>query len=312
MAGSAIHGADHREVIRSLSAEQRRALTEKSNLAGVKALLVHWGAICVVSLLIVERVFMWQLLLPVQGVLLVFLFTLMHETIHRTAFANKTINDVIANLCALVLVLPATWFREFHLAHHRYTQDKERDPELQSAKPETPWQYILHLSGLPIWLSHLKTLLVNAAGKCDEPYVPESKLAAVQNEARWMLFAYFVLASLSILSGSTVLVLVWLIPVLLGQPFLRLYLLAEHGRCAFVANAFENTRTTFTSSLVRMLAWNMPYHAEHHAYPMVPFFRLSEFHELVKEHLSVTERGYARFNKQYWAQINEKNHNVIS
>ena len=73
---------------------------------------------------------------------------------------------------------------------------------------------------------------------------------------------------------TAVLLWVWIIPALLGQPFLRLYLLAEHGCCAFVANMFENSRTTFTGPLVRFLAWNMPYHAEHHAFPTVPFYRL--------------------------------------
>lgn len=30
-------------------------------------------------------------------------------------------------------------------------------------------------------------------------------------------------------------------------------------------------RATLTLSLVRLFAWNMPYHAEHHTYPAVPF-----------------------------------------
>ena len=64
---------------------------------------------------------------------------------------------------------------------------------------------------------------------------------------------------------------------LLGQPFLRAYLLAEHARCPHVANMLENTRTTFTTALVRLIAWNMPFHAEHHAYPAVPFHKLPRF-----------------------------------
>ncbi|WP_246694633.1 fatty acid desaturase, partial [Mesorhizobium sp. M2D.F.Ca.ET.147.01.1.1] len=70
-------------------------------------------------------------------------------------------------------------------------------------------------------------------------------------------------------------------PALLGQPFLRLYLMAEHGRCPLVANMLENTRTTLTNWFVHKLAWNMPYHAEHHAYPGVPFHQLPEFHRLI-------------------------------
>ena len=88
-------------------------------------------------------------------------------------------------------------------------------------------------------------------------------------------------------------------PVLFGQPFLRAYLLAEHARCPHVANMLENTRTTFTTALVRFVAWNMPYHAEHHAYPAVPFHKLPRFHQIVRAHLRSTERGYVRFHRRF-------------
>lgn len=45
------------------------------------------------------------------------------------------------------------------------------------------------------------------------------------------------------------------------------------------------TRSIRTPALWCWLLWNMPYHAEHHAWPSVPFHRLPELHEEVKEHL---------------------------
>ena len=114
-----------------------------------------------------------------------------------------------------------------------------------------------------------------------------------------MLAIYAVIAVTGALAGAEWLIWCWLLPMLLGQPFLRLYLLAEHGLCPHVADMFENTRTTFTGQAVRWLAWNMPYHAEHHAYPNVPFHKLPELHALTRPHLKVTERGYARFHWTY-------------
>ena len=92
---------------------------------------------------------------------------------------------------------------------------------------------------------------------------------------------FLVAAGLSLVWTDVVL-WVWVVPALLGQPFLRLYLLAEHGDCPEVANMFENTRTTFTTRAVRWLAWNMPYHVEHHVWPTVPFHRLPEVHGLIE------------------------------
>ena len=86
--------------------------------------------------------------------------------------------------------------------------------------------------------------------------------------------------------------------MLLGQPFLRLYLLAEHGRCATVANMLENTRTTLTNRAVRWIAWNMPYHTEHHVWPTVPFHRLPELHRLMRPHLAEVSPGYVPFHRE--------------
>jgi len=290
---------DHRAFIRTLSAEQRRSLTLKSDSRGLLALTFHWGAIIAIGCLIAWRVPFWPLLLPIQGVLIVFLFTLLHETVHRTAFASQWINDWVARICGLAILLPSEWFRYFHFAHHRHTQDPENDPELADPKPETVAGYILHVSGIPIWRSHTKTLFRLAIDGGNDSFTPPSGRLKVRREARAMLGFYVALAFVSIYVGSALPVYVWIVPVLLGQPFLRLYLLAEHGRCPFVANMLENSRTTFTNIVVRQLAWNMPYHSEHHSYPVVPFYKLPELHRLVRDHLRTTERGYRRFHKAY-------------
>ena len=125
---------------------------------------------------------------------------------------------------------------------------------------------------------------------------PKRRKAKVHLEARIFVAAYAALALGSVALWSTALAWAWIVPVLFGQPFLRAYLLAEHARCPHVANMLENTRTTFTTALVRFVAWNMPFHAEHHAYPAVPFHKLPRFHEIVRAHLRSTERGYVRFH----------------
>jgi len=256
-------------------------------------------------LLILRGVPMWQLLLPVQGVLLVFLFTLLHETSHKTPFESDWLNDIAGHVCGFVIALPATWFRYFHFAHHKHTQVTGKDPELDSPKPSTWLGYARHVSGIPIWISHVKTLVKNARGLMSERYIPTPRRAAIIRESRLYLLGYAGLLAVSIWHASMALIYIWLLPALLGQPFLRLYLLAEHGRCPLVANMFENTRTTFTSRLIRALAWNMPYHTEHHTYPSVPFHRLPELHEMIRPHLRETSDGYAAFHREYTSEVLE-------
>ena len=68
----------------------------------------------------------------------------------------------------------------------------------------------------------------------------------------------------------------------------------------------DNTRTTFTNAFVRFIAWNMPYHVEHHVYPSVPFHKLPEFHAHINAYIMHKQNGYFRFNQDYlvdsWAQ----------
>lgn len=294
---------DHRAIIASLSAAERAELTRRSDAPGLFRFAVHSGCILVGAALILAGIPFWWLLLVPQGILIIFLFTALHEAIHETAFRSARLNLAAADIAGFLVLMPPVWFRYFHFAHHRHTHDPDNDPELMSPKPETAVQYLRYLSGIPLWIGMAKTILRNAFFDSAEPYVPEKGQAKVRREARLFLLLYALLAIGSVAVGSAALLWIWVVPVLLGQPFLRAYLLAEHTRCPHVANMLENTRTTFTTALVRFIAWNMPYHAEHHAYPAVPFHKLPRFHEVVQTHLKVTERGYARFNRRFWAGL---------
>ncbi|MFN3641408.1 MAG: fatty acid desaturase [Gemmobacter sp.] len=291
---------DHRAFLAALPAGVRAGLVATADGPGLRRAGGHLGAIAGLGVLIAAGVPGWWLLLVSQGVLVVFLFTALHEASHRTPFATRWMNDALAALAGFLLLLPPEWFRAYHFAHHRFTQDPLRDPELASPKPATRAALLWHCTGLPTWAGAIRVLLRNAARGAPEDFVPPRLAGRMRAEARAMLALYAALAGVSVAAGSAVLVWVWVVPALLGQPFLRVYLLAEHGRCAFVADMFENTRTTFTSRLVRWLAWNMPYHAEHHAFPAVPFHRLPALHALARGHLKVTAPGYRAFARETW------------
>ena len=286
---------DHRTAITNLDPALRESLVERSDGPGLLRFSFHLGAILALGTLIALRVPLWFALLPVQGILIVFLFTALHECTHETAYKSSCLNTTVSNISSFLILIPPAWFRFFHFAHHRHTHDVARDPELQTPKPSTLIGYVKHVSGLPLWIAAVGTLLRNAAGRSDD-FVPEKAKGRVIFEARVMLALYVLIAAASVFWESTLVIWTWIVPALLGQPFLRLFLLAEHTNCPHVDNMFENTRTTFTTRLVRLVAWNMPFHAEHHALPTVPFHKLPELHDAVREHLKTTADGYARFN----------------
>ncbi len=289
---------DHTALIKSLSPETKAALTQRSDHAGLRHLALYVLAIAVCTAGIAAQVPLWPLLMLPQGILLVFLFTLSHECTHQTPFRTVWMNEWVGHVIGALIMLPFIWFRYFHLAHHKYTNDPERDPELEGGpRPENLPQWLKYLSGWGYWRGMVMTLYTNAFGTIAAPYIPARRQDDMRREAR-IIIALYVIVAASLLASPMALWL-WLIPLLIGQPFLRLYLLAEHGLCPPVANMLENSRTTYTNRLVRFLAWNMPYHAEHHAYPNVPFHQLPVFHRMTQAHLKSTSDGYAAFTGDY-------------
>ena len=295
--------ADHHSFLRSLDPATRSTLTAQHDLPGLLHLAGHAGLIFSLVTLIAIGVPGWPILMLPLGILVVFLFTLLHEVSHDTVFRAKWANRAVAWVAGFILILGPAWFRYFHLAHHRHTHDPDRDPELATPKPVNMRQYIWHISGIPLWGAVLRALWTNMRGKGEDAYVPDRQRGWITTEARILATGYAVLLLGSLATGSAMLLWVWIIPMLLGQPFLRLYLMAEHTLCPHSADMFENTRTTFTTRAIRLLAWNMPYHAEHHAFPTVPFHQLPALHELTRAHLRQTADGYADFHADYRARL---------
>ncbi len=269
-------------------------LVRRSDGRGLGQFLGHLAALTATGLLVAQTqgTFWLAPALLLHGVVLAFLFAPLHETIHRTAFRGRRLNDAVAWLCGLSLLLPPDFFRAFHFAHHRTTQDPARDPELTTPKPASVTQYLWLASGLPFWRERITTLLRHAMGRIEENFIAEHLRPAIVREARIALAVYGAIALASVLLESWAAVLYWVLPALLGQPALRLFLMAEHTGCPLVPGMLENSRTTRSNPLVRALSWNMPFHAEHHAYPALTFHALPAAHGLLKDRIAVRATGY--------------------
>lgn len=238
-----------------------------------------------------------------HGIALVFLFCLAHEAIHRTAFATRALNDWAARGAGFLLMLPAESFRHFHLAHHRHTQDPARDPEL-ATPPVRSWAgYLWRLSGAPYWIGQSRSLITASFGGALPDHVPPRARARVRREARFHLGLYGAIAGLSCLAGTSAAWTYWVMPMLLGMPALRAFLMAEHTACPQVPDMLANTRTTFTARLVRWISWEMPFHTAHHAAPTVPFHHLADLNARIEEALRSTADGYGEAHRQIRAQF---------
>ena len=231
-----------------------------------------------------------------HGIFLVFLFTPLHECVHRTAFRTVWINKAVAEVCGFLLMLPPRWFTAFHMAHHRFTQDPARDPELAGPKPTSLGGYLYMLTGIDYWYRMIKGLVGRAAGQAPGTFLDSRSRRRSIVEARVYLALYLAIGLISALTDPRPVLVLWVGPALLGQPFLRAYLLSEHWGCPSVKDMWANTRSVVSIAPIRWLAWNMPYHAEHHANPGIPFHALPAYGAAMEGSRKVEAAGYLPFH----------------
>ena len=277
-------------------------LARRDNIHGVIHIAGHFllMGLCAGFLALAEEPWsrgFWTLTL---GGLLVFLFAPLHETIHKTAFRSMLLNRMVAHLCGFLIFLPPNYFRAFHMAHHRYTQLPGKDPELATPKPRSMREYLIYLTGLVYWKAQGRMLVLYALGLRRDRFVSAGKHGKVVREARVYLVLYLAILFASLYLESSWVLQYWILPLIVGQPFLRSFLLAEHTE---VSGMMENTRTTLCNPALRWLCWNMNHHVEHHAYPAVPFHGLPAAHLHMRDGITHLASGYLQVHRQVVASL---------
>jgi len=275
-------------------------LLERSDWDGAVRLTLHLSAMAVTGKLVFLVMPVWFLLIPamaLHGVTIVTLFAPMHECTHRTAFASRRANLVVGWLAGLLSFYNSSFYWHFHSWHHRYTQDPARDPELMIPKARSRREYFQEIAAINFWRVRVIDYPRLALGLARElPFVPESARRPIALSMSAQFLVYLGVAA-AIAAGWTAPLYYWFLPVVLAQPLLRALLIAEHTGCSLDDNGLTNTRTTLARLPVRLLMWNMPFHAEHHLYPAVPFHHLPAMHLRLRERLAHIAPGYVAANR---------------
>ena len=291
-----------------LTPAELQALSRRSDRSGALQIGIH-VALIAGGVWLVATADRWTLLpaMLLLGIAQAALFAPIHETMHNTAFASRRANAWVGWLAACPSLLNRQFYTAFHLAHHRHTQDPERDPELGGPKPDNAASYLARIGALPYWRTRLGVLRDGWRGDLSAyPYITDRVAPEVVASLRLMSLFVLACAALSmVLVGWWAPLVFWLIPQAIGQPFLRLYLLTEHTLCSMDANGLTNTRTTLTNAAMRLLMWNMSYHTEHHLYPSIPFHRLPAAHATLRSRLGVLQHGYVAWHVGFLRRLRQ-------
>lgn len=124
------------------------------------------------------------------------------------------------------------------------------------------------------------------------PWAPPEQRARLAWETRVVAIVWLalVIAALIGIPGAR-----WLlVALILSHLFQAVWLTTEHRGLPSEGTILARTRTMRPAAFIRWWLWNMNYHAEHHAWPAIPWYALPAVHERITEHLDHQAQGYWR------------------
>ena len=293
-----------------LTKEKKEALVKKSNHPALFRFVLLFSLYLFFSLGIVVTwagpIWLFLICVFVYGVLCCSMFACLHETVHNTAFKTLWLNRFAAFFAGIAHVYPSLMIQEIHFTHHRHTHIPGKDPEISIGNNPLPTLvsnlplYLAWVSGLPLYIFKNVISILGALGmpefirKRAFPYVrPNIRLKLFLNSLSVVLVqvAFFLLA-IYVNPGFWGLFLGQAV----GHCFLASYTIAEHTGLPNEGTIFDKTRSIKASKLVNFIMWNMPYHAEHHAYPEIPFYSLPKLHELMNDEIMHKDKTHPLFH----------------
>lgn len=268
--------------------ERLRALGAKRDGPGAARFAVQGLLLVITSTALVLAPAGWPLVVAMTaaGLVQYTFFGPLHECCHGTPFASRRLHAVVSWTASFVQFFGPSLMRSFHFAHHRHTHELAKDPELGGMAFMARWprglMWLVTVSGLPILMARTGWLLLTTVNPPWSvwtktlPFVQPADRAAIVRDSRVL----FLLHAALIAAG------VWWWPPLLrwygaawvGHAFLSVHITCEHRGLPEGGDVLDRTRSFGGNRLLDWFLWNMPYHAEHHAYPAVPFHALPALH----------------------------------
>lgn len=287
-----------------IAPERLRELQQRRNGPSARRFsaqsLAYFGSAA--ALVLVDDLALVIVLLLCNGVVQFGMFGMLHESCHNTVFTSRALNRLAGWVAALGQPMSPALMRAFHFEHHRHTHELARDPELGGLAVMARWprglMWLVTMTGSSLLVARVGWAIFAALTPAKLelwdrvlPFVQPSERRRVAWEARLLLAIHGAIIAVAILWMPAL----WRVYVgmLLGHVLLAWYVTCEHRGLPEQGTILERTRTTRTlrtPGVVRWLVWNMPYHAEHHAWPAVPWHALPNLHAEVREHLVHVER----------------------
>lgn len=282
----------------ALDTERLKALHEVSGLR--HALVVLRQAIVLAAAVYVilrwpDRWYAWVPATITIGFVVFSFLHLLHEVVHRVVFRGhrSRFNRALGLAYATLGGLSASQFERWHLDHHDMLGTADRDPKRAHLTPKIVrrWYKALYLTPA------LFPIYFRAAAKASAGYEPALRARIRRERLVTTVFHLGLAATLWGTLGPAAAAKLHLLPVFAVFPFaftvnrLGQHYDVEPGDPARWGTLMRKSPLTWDW----LYLWSN-YHLEHHYFPGVPFYRLTELRAALDpwfRERGVPERGYA-------------------
>ncbi len=266
-------------------------LARRSSWRGLVLAASAWALIAVAGAMFVvwPNPLTYILAVMVIGARQLGLAILMHDAAHGALHSNAKVNDWVGEwLCAAPVGARLVSYRNYHLKHHKFTEQPE-DPDLSLSAPfpitkKSLWRKVVRDLTGQTFLKQRRAQLFG--GRKDDEVVNAS--------TGHFLLVNATLLAICIAGGVWwAYPALWLVPLATWFQFItRIRNIAEHAVVNTQEDPFTHARTTLANPLERLLVapyW-VHFHAEHHVFMHVPCYRLERVHRMLMD-------------KGYWSRM---------
>ena len=221
-----------------------------------------------------------------------------HEANHFLLFKSRYWNECIGALSAHATGFSMA-YRRLHLQHHQ-TLGSYMDPDLPNylGYPMTLQSFLIelcmHLSGIKAVLQFMNQSVT----------AEEKESDSIWNVVGIAVVQFAILGLFTVTGHWEHYFLLWLLPlVTLAKTLTYLRNVVEHTQCRDKGDPELSRYRTILCGPIESFFFapmNFNFHAEHHFYPGIPYYNLSEAYHLLSKHEAYrsavdVDHGYVRF-----------------
>jgi fatty acid desaturase len=240
------------------------------------------------------------LAIVVLGLAYAHLVELQHETLHEHAYRSRRLNRIFGFLCGLLMLSSFSHYKFEHLRHHAFLgtpQNTEffnyRFHNLDSLRGFAAAAF--HLGRYP---DVLRNIVRSLLGRPIPGVNRDRDARRIRTEYRLFAIGLIGVATVSVVTGSYLMVLAWLLPALLVAEAAHFMIeLPEHFglNSQTDPNVLTNTRSIDASRLAQWYTNYNNLHTAHHYHQGVPMARVARLHTMARDGFQVVESSYPSF-----------------